>query len=61
MFYQIQRENKVMITLVTLLLKMVAEVDLKILIFHHRFQIFLKIFLVILVNPVIEEEEEIQT
>ena len=47
-FYQIQKENKIMRILVTLHLKMVAEVEdvvLEILTFLALFQLSLKIFL----------------
>ena len=59
MFYPMQIENKTMIILVMLHLKMeeVEEVVLKILIFHLTFLIFLKTFLVTLVG---EEEEEVE-
>ena len=48
MYFQIKRENKVMIILVMQLLKMEVQdkEDLEILIFQDLFQIFLKTFLV---------------
>ena len=58
MYFQIKRENKVMIILDMLHLKMEVEdkVDLEILIFQDLFQIFLKTFLVTFQ----EEEEEVE-
>ena len=62
MFCQTPRENKTMIILVMLLLKMEEgdKEDFPILIFLNTFQIFLKIFLEKdLVEDVEEEEEQI--
>jgi hypothetical protein len=59
-FFQIKKKNKIMITLVMLLLKMVVEdkVVVLVVLVEQIFQIFLKIFLEILV--VVEDQEEIE-
>jgi len=59
-FYQIKNVNKIMITLVTLPLKMEVqeEVVSEILISHHHFRIFLKISLVTFL--IVAEEVEVE-
>ena len=63
-FYQIQRGNKITITLDMLHLKMVVEVAeeaLETLTFQDHFQIFLKIFLVKVLVVVEEDQEDLTT
>ena len=61
MYFPIQRENKIMIILVMLLLKMevVEEVDLEILTFQIISLIFLKTFLVKVLVEAVDQEGQI--
>ena len=61
MYFPIQKENKIMIILVMLLLKMevVEEADLEILTFQIISLIFLKIFLEKALEEAVDQEDQI--